>query len=79
MTSGQAVRGILVCGTGIGMTIAANRDPGIRAALCTGGLMARLAREHNDANVLALGSADLIGIGDRTRMRPCPVSVDDLV
>ena len=61
VTSGRAVRGILVCGTGIGMTIAANRDPAIRAALCTGGLMARLAREHNDANVLALGSR-IIGI-----------------
>ena len=61
VTDGRAARGILVCGTGIGMTIAANRDPGIRAALCTGGLMARLAREHNDANVLALGSR-IIGI-----------------
>ncbi len=61
VTSGRAERGILVCGTGIGMTIAANRDPGIRAALCTGGLMARLAREHNDANVLALGSR-IIGV-----------------
>ena len=59
--SGRAARGILVCGTGIGMTMAANRDPAIRAALCTGGLMARLAREHNDANVLALGSR-IIGI-----------------
>ncbi len=61
VTTGQALRGILVCGTGIGMTIAANRDPAIRAALCTSGLMARLAREHNDANVLALGSR-IIGI-----------------
>ncbi len=61
VTSGRAERGILVCGTGIGMAIAANRDPGIRAALCTGGLMARLAREHNDANVLALGSR-IIGV-----------------
>ena len=61
VTEGKAVRGVLVCGTGIGMTIAANRDPGVRAALCTSGLMARLAREHNDANVLALGSR-IIGI-----------------
>jgi len=61
VTSGQALRGILVCGTGIGMTIAANRDSGVRAALCTGGLMARLSREHNDANVLALGSR-IVGI-----------------
>ena len=58
---GRASKGILVCGTGIGMAIAANRDPAIRAALCTGGLMARFAREHNDANVLALGSR-IIGI-----------------
>lgn len=61
VVEGRAVRGILVCGTGIGMTIAANRDPAIRAALCTSGLMARLAREHNDANVLALGSR-IVGI-----------------
>ncbi len=61
VTSGQAVRGILVCGTGIGMAIAANRDHAVRAALCTSGLMARLAREHNDANIMALGSR-IIGI-----------------
>lgn len=61
ITSGRAGRGIVVCGTGIGISIAANRNPGIRAALCTDGLMARLAREHNDANVLALGSR-IIGI-----------------
>jgi len=52
--------GILICGSGIGMSMAANRHPGIRAALCRDGLEARLAREHNDANVLALG-ARLIG------------------
>ena len=47
--------GLLVCGTGIGMSIAANRHPGIRAALCTDPYMSRMAREHNDANVLCLG------------------------
>lgn len=47
--------GVLACGSGIGMSIAANRYPDVRAALCTSGLMARLAREHNDANVLILG------------------------
>lgn len=47
--------GILVCGTGIGMSIAANRHKGIRAALCTHEFHARAAREHNDANVLCLG------------------------
>lgn len=47
--------GILICGTGIGISIAANRYPQIRAALCTDATMARLTRQHNDANVLALG------------------------
>ncbi len=53
---GRAPRGVIVCGSGIGISIAANRHKGVRAALCTNGLMARLARQHNDANVLALGS-----------------------
>ena len=48
--------GILVCGSGIGMSMAANRHDGIRAALCTTELHARLARRHNDANVLCLGA-----------------------
>lgn len=61
VTSGEASRGILVCGSGIGISIAANRHAGIRCALCTSGLMARFAREHNDANVLALGSR-IIGV-----------------
>ena len=56
VSSGQAHRGMLICGTGIGMSIAANRHHGIRAALCTHGVMARLAREHNDANILVMGS-----------------------
>lgn len=47
--------GILICGTGIGMSLAANRHSGIRAALCTDTYMARMAREHNDANVLCMG------------------------
>lgn len=53
--SGKADRGVLVCGSGIGISISANRHKAVRAALCTSGLMARLARQHNDANVLALG------------------------
>ncbi|MEE8306544.1 MAG: ribose 5-phosphate isomerase B [Gammaproteobacteria bacterium] len=53
--SGAAGKGIVVCGTGIGISIAANRIKGVRAALCRSGFEARLAREHNDANVLALG------------------------
>ncbi len=52
---GRAESGILLCGTGIGMCIAANRNRGIRAATCVTPEMARLAREHNDANVLCLG------------------------
>lgn len=54
--SGEADRGVAVCGTGIGISIALNRFSGVRAALCHNGTAARLAREHNDANVLALGS-----------------------
>lgn len=57
---GKADRGVLVCGTGIGISIAANRHRNIRAALCHDSVSARLARQHNDANVLALG-ARLIG------------------
>lgn len=52
---GKAERGVLLCGTGIGISIAANRNPGVRAAVCTSEEMARLSREHNDANVLCLG------------------------
>ena len=53
---GRVQRGILVCGTGIGISIAANRHRGLRAARCCNSTDARLARQHNDANVLALGS-----------------------
>lgn len=54
--------GILVCGTGIGMSIAANKVKGVRAALCTTELEARMARAHNDANVLCLGER-VVGSG----------------
>jgi ribose 5-phosphate isomerase B len=56
MQDGRAGWGVLVCGSGIGMSIAANRYPGIRAALCQTPDLARLARQHNDANVLVLGA-----------------------
>ncbi len=59
--SGQANRGILVCGTGIGMSMAANRHRHIRAALCQESFSARMSREHNDANVLCLGGRVLGG------------------
>jgi ribose 5-phosphate isomerase B len=54
--AGEADRGVLICGTGIGISIAANRHRHLRAALCSGVTSARLARQHNDANVLALGA-----------------------
>jgi ribose 5-phosphate isomerase B len=53
--SGKATRGVLVCGSGIGISIAANRHAGIRAANCLTPEMVKLARQHNDVNVLALG------------------------
>ena len=52
---GRATRGLLVCGSGIGMSIAANRHSGIRAALCHDVTSATLSRQHNDANILVLG------------------------
>jgi ribose 5-phosphate isomerase B len=55
-------KGILICGTGIGMSIAANKVKGIRASLCHDTFSARNAREHNDANILTLG-ARVIGVG----------------
>ncbi len=60
--SGKYDRGILICGTGIGMSIAANKIKGIRASLCHDIFSARNTREHNDANILTLG-ARVIGVG----------------
>lgn len=54
--SGECERGILICGTGIGMSIAANRYSDIRAALCHEAFTARMSREHNNANILCLGA-----------------------
>jgi ribose 5-phosphate isomerase B len=59
VVTGECVAGILVCGTGIGMSIAANKIPGIRAALCHDTFGASKSRGHNDANVLALGAWDV--------------------
>jgi len=56
LADGRAARGVLICGTGIGISIAANRHRHVRAARCCDATDARLAREHNDANVLVLGS-----------------------
>jgi ribose 5-phosphate isomerase B len=60
VAGGDAARGVIICGTGIGISIAANRISEVRAALCHDATTARLAREHNDANVLAMG-ARLLG------------------
>ncbi len=60
--SGKAKKGILVCGTGIGMSMAANKFKGIRAAVCSEVFSARLTRQHNDANVICFG-ARVIGEG----------------
>ncbi len=62
LTRGESALGILVCGTGIGMSMAANKHPGIRAAACENTFSARMTRMHNDANVLCLGER-VIGYG----------------
>lgn len=59
---GDCDRGIAICGTGLGISMAVNKVPGIRAALCTNEFMAEMSREHNDANVLVLG-ARVLGEG----------------
>ena len=59
VSSGRRARGVLICGTGIGVSIAANRHAGVRAAVACSEETARLAREHNDSNVLALGGRTL--------------------
>jgi len=55
VSRGEAESGILICGTGIGMSITANKFPGVRAALVTDEYMAQMAREHNNANILVMG------------------------
>jgi len=61
VVTGTAELGILICGTGIGMSIVANKVPGVRAALVTDVFMARMAKEHNNANILVLGGRVLDG------------------
>jgi len=56
VASGKYLRGILICGTGIGMSIVANKHKGIRAAVCESSASAKLSREHNDANILCVGA-----------------------
>lgn len=62
VASGECEKGIVICTTGIGISIAANKVKGVRAALCTDSLCARMTRLHNDSNVLALG-ANIVGPG----------------
>ncbi len=62
VTNGSMDRGILICGTGIGMSIVANRYPKVRAALCHDHFTAQMSREHNDANILVMGER-VIGKG----------------
>ncbi|MEI6602730.1 MAG: ribose 5-phosphate isomerase B [Clostridia bacterium] len=61
VVSGKSDFGVIICGTGIGVSIAANKVPGARAALCTDSFCARMTRLHNDANILALG-ARVVGL-----------------
>ena len=62
VAAGEYERGIIICGTGIGVSIAANKVPGIRAALCHDTFSAAMSREHNDANILTMGER-VIGQG----------------
>ena len=62
VAGGQYEHGILICGTGIGMSIAANKVRGIRAALCHNAFAARRARQHNDANILCLSEEEGMGL-----------------
>ena len=56
VSEGRYEKAIIICGTGLGICMAASKLPGIRCAVCTNTFMARMAREHNDANILALGA-----------------------
>ncbi len=62
VATGRVQRGVVICGTGIGISIAANKVPSVRAALCHDTFSAKMSRAHNDANVLALGSR-VVGVG----------------
>ena len=62
VAAGEADCGVLICGTGVGISIAANKVPGVRAAVCSDTATARLVKEHNDANIIAFG-ARIVGKG----------------
>ncbi|RMF97140.1 MAG: ribose 5-phosphate isomerase B [Candidatus Schekmanbacteria bacterium] len=59
ISEGKAEKGILICGTGIGMSITANKFPGVRATLCHNSFTAKMSREHNNSNILVLGERDI--------------------
>ncbi len=61
VVSGKADCGVLICGTGVGISIAANKIPGVRAAVCSDPVTARLVKQHNNANIIAFG-ARIVGI-----------------
>lgn len=73
VASGECDRGIVICTTGIGISITANKVKGIRCALCGDPVSARLTREHNDANVLAMGAAI---IGERVALNIVDIFMD---
>ena len=75
VADGRADRGVLVCSTGIGMSIAANKVEGVRAALVTNAATARLTRQHNDANIIALG-ANFIDVEAATPMLDAFLNTD---
>lgn len=68
VTSGHAKLGILICGTGVGMSIAANKQPGVRAVCCSEPYSAEMSRRHNDANILCFGARV---IGEATAEQLC--------
>lgn len=75
VVSGKADRGIALCGTGIGISIAANKIHGIRCALCNDVFSAKMSREHNDANVLAMGGR-VLGFGPASEIVKAWVTTD---
>ena len=75
VVSGNSERGIVLCGTGIGISIAANKIKGIRCALCNDVFSAKMSREHNNANVLAMGGR-VLGIGPASEIVRAWMSTD---
>ena len=75
VVSGKSARGIVICGTGIGISISANKIKGIRCALCNDVFSAKMSREHNDANVLAMG-ARVIGLGTASEIVRAWIATD---